>query len=242
MYKQPYIRNSTPKISVLLPVKNGAIHLNECIESILNQTYTDYELLIFDDDSQDNTFEILQSYRDLRIKVFSGKLGFIENLNKGIQFARGKYIARMDADDIMIASRLEVQLERMENLNVDVCGTWLFMFGAYTESYIKSYDLQGFLDNPLKELAERNCVAHPSVMIRKEFLILHDLKYQNYPFTEDYKLWFEIAKKGGVFYIEPQPLLKYRVSSAQVSIVNEGKMIEGASKVQAEILTYLGNR
>jgi glycosyltransferase involved in cell wall biosynthesis len=228
-----------PQISILLPIKNGAMHLHQCLESILNQSYRDYELLIFDDDSQDNTLEILRSYSDVRIKVFSGKLGFVENLNKGIQLAAGKYIARMDADDIMITSRLEVQFQRMESLKVDVCASWLYMFGAYTESYIKTYELQGFLKNPLNELAKNNCIAHPSVMIRKAFLEKHELKYQNYPFTEDYKLWFEIAKRGGIFYIEPQPLLRYRISSEQVSITNESKMNEAAARVQAEILTFL---
>jgi glycosyltransferase involved in cell wall biosynthesis len=126
-------------------------------------------------------------------------LGFITNLNKGIEYSRSKYIARMDADDIMDPLRLEIQLERMENLRIDVCASWLKMFGAYTKTYIKTYGLHGFVDNPLAELVQINCIAHPSIMIRRSFLIENKLQYENYPFVEDYKLWFEIAKKGGAF-------------------------------------------
>jgi glycosyltransferase involved in cell wall biosynthesis len=186
-------------ISVLLPVKNGAVNLKECMDSILNQSYQNFELLIFDDDSIDNTLQILKTYKDGRIKLFSGKLGFITNLNKGIEYSRSKYIARMDADDIMDPLRLEIQLERMENLRIDVCASWLKMFGAYTKTYIKTYGLHGFVDNPLAELVQINCIAHPSIMIRRSFLIENKLQYENYPFVEDYKLWFEIAKKGGAF-------------------------------------------
>jgi glycosyltransferase involved in cell wall biosynthesis len=226
-------------ISIVLPVKNGALHLNQCMNSILNQSFENFELLIFDDDSIDHTLQIIKTYKDSRIKLFSGKLGFIANLNKGIEYSRSKFIARMDADDIMAPSRLEIQLERMENLNIDVCASWLQMFGAYTQTYIKTYGLKGFVENPLAELVQRNCIAHPSVMIRRSFLLENNLKYDNYPFVEDYKLWFEIAKKGGVFYIEPQTLLNYRVSSAQVSIANESKMIEAVATLQIEIEKYI---
>lgn len=228
-----------PKISVLLPIKNGAIHLHECMDSILNQTFRDFELLIFDDDSHDKTLEIINSYKDHRIIIYSGKDGFVANLNKGLEVSKGEYIARMDADDIMNPIRLETQLERMEALKIDVCASWLRMFGRYTETYIKTYDLTGILKDPLPELAKKNCFAHPSVMMRKEFLIKNNLRYEDYPFTEDYKLWFEIAKKGGVFYVEPQTLLSYRVSSAQVSIANESEMVKEAAKVQHEIEFFL---
>jgi len=231
-----------PKISVLLPVKNAEQYISQAIESVLGQTYTDFELLVYDDNSTDFSMEVVSSYDDARIKVFHSTAGFIANLNSGIENSTGTYIARIDADDMMHHKRLETQLEIMESLSVDVCSSWLVVFGERISSYIQDYENRnGLIDNALEQFAKTNYVAHSSVMVRREFLIKHNLRYVNYPHAEDYKLWSEVAKKGGVFYMIPEALTAYRFSGDQVSRKNAQEVINQSVRIENEIKEFLKN-
>lgn len=227
------------KISVVLPVKNGEKYISESVESVLNQTFEDFELLIFDDNSTDSTLDILAGYKDSRIKIFSSKDGFIANLNKGIEISDCLYIARMDADDIMNPVRLETQLQLMENFDIDVCCSWLIVFGERYNPFLQHHGLEGFVDKPLEKLSKDNFVAHPSVMLKKEFLIRHNLRYVDYPYAEDYKLWSEIAKRNGIFYIEKTPLLLYRISKDQVTRKDIAEGERQTKKIQNEMVEFL---
>ena len=108
-----------PEITVLMPVRNGERYIKESIDSVLNQTLTDFEFLIIDDGSTDRTVEIIQGYTDKRIRLVRKEHQFIQNLNEGLELASGSYIARMDADDIMHTERLRIQLKRMKK-NPDI--------------------------------------------------------------------------------------------------------------------------
>ena len=227
-----------PKISVLLPVKNGAKYIAESIESTLDQSFTDFEILVFDDNSTDNTIGIINRYKDPRIKLYQSKACFISNLNTGLEISSGKYIARMDADDLMSPIRLETQFRIMENSDVDVCGSWILMFGEGMKSYVHAI-FEGYIENPIRRLRHTCIVAHPSVMLRKEFFINNNLRYQNYPHVEDYKLWFEAAKKNAVFYVEPQVLLAYRNSAEQITKIREKEIGEQSIVIRNEVNKYL---
>lgn len=227
------------KINIVLPVKNGEKYIADCIESILEQTYTDYTLLVFDDNSSDHTLDIIHGYNDSRIKVFSGKNGFIKNLNKGIEVSDCVYLARMDADDIMHPSRLEIQLKIMENLQVDVGSSWMIFFGENTNPYVVNQGLQGLIDDPLEKLSHLNYIANPAAMIRKEFLIQNNIRYIDYPHAEDYKFYADIARSKGTFYIESKPLVAYRVSNEQTSRINAQEGRKQTFKIQTEIFKYL---
>jgi glycosyltransferase involved in cell wall biosynthesis len=229
-----------PKISVLLPVKNGEKYISAALESVLGQSYQDFEVLIYDDNSTDFTLEVINSYQDPRITTFSSTDGFIANLNKGIESATGTYIARMDADDIMHPSRLQTQLEIMEKWNVDVCSSWMVVFGERINSYTQDYEKRsGIIENALEQFSKTNYVAHSSVLLRREFLIKNNLRYMNYPHAEDYKLWSEVAKKGGVFFIVPQALMAYRFSIDQVSRKNAQEVINQSIRIENEIKEFL---
>jgi len=227
-----------PKVSVVLPVKNGEKYIAESIQSTIEQSFEDFELLIFDDDSTDHTLEIVASFQDKRIRVFTGKDGFIANLNKGIEFSCGEFIARMDSDDIMNPVRLETQVKLMENIDIDVCGSWLVMFGTGFQPYIHGI-FEGMVENPVRRLRHSNFMPHPSVMMRRDFLVKHDLRYENFPHVEDYKLWFEVAKKNGNFYIEPTPLLAYRISENQITNVQKEEMSIQSRLIQKEVNRFL---
>lgn len=231
--------NAMQKITVLLPVKNGEPYISDAINSILNQSHTDFELLIFNDNSTDHTLQTLEAYNDSRIKIFNTTDGFIANLNKGLDLAKGEYIARMDADDIMHPERLKLQLEVMETTDTDICSSWLNVFGVGIDDYVSNHGLQGRIDNPLEKFCIGNFVAHPSVMIRKAFLIKHNLHYANYPHVEDFRLWTEIAKKNGVFYVDSRLLLNYRLSANQVTNRHLREMEQQDNILRQEIAEYL---
>lgn len=226
-----------PDISIILPVYNAVSYLEECINSVLRQTFQNYELLVLDDGSTDGSVSIVKSFNDARIRIILCEHNFINTLNLGINECNGKYIARMDADDIMHEDRLKRQYEIMEaNQDVAVCGTYAEAFGL--ANGIIGYG-NNYIDSPLLSLLPHNYIIHPSVMIRKSFIHNNNIRYQNYPYAEDYKMWEDIAKADGKFYVIPEPLLKYRISQGQVSNLNSATQIETALAIQTEILEIL---
>ena len=227
------------KVTVLLVVYNGARHLSECIESVLAQTYSSFEFLVVDDGSTDMTVDIVRGYNDSRIRLIMNHHDYIGSLNTGISLANGEYIARIDADDIMFPNRLAEQVVVMEKYSqVDVCGTWAVTFGR---AFYSMSSFNGFVENPLSKLLLGNFMIHPTVMLRKEFLVRNHLQYKKYAYAEDFKLWTDIAIKNGTFYIIPEQLLKYRLSSEQVSCKHAKKQCDTGRRVQDEILIYILN-
>ena len=229
-----------PEITILMPVRNGEKYIKESIDSILKQTFTDFELLIMDDGSTDRTVERIERYTDERIRLIRRKHNFIRNLNEGLELALGAYIARMDADDIMHTERLRIQLKRMKkNPNITVCGTWAKIFSDKGNERNVFHFGHEIICEPVLELLKYNMLLHPSVMVKKEFLFNHHIKYQNYPYVEDYKLWFDIAKAGGILFVEPQELMMLRRSDTQVTVTKKEEMFLGSIRLRKEIIIYL---
>ena len=229
-----------PEITVLMPVKNSEQYIKESVESVLRQTLEDFEFIIIDDDSTDGTIEIIESYKDKRIKLFKRASGYIKNLNEGFTIATGKYIACMGSNDIMYSERLRVQLKRMKmNPEVDICASWAKTFGIENVVYPIFNLGERVVSNPILKFLSKNFIVHHSVMLKKNFLIDNSLKYQDYLCTEDYKLWFEAVKKGGVFYIEPQYLMYLRLPGRQTDITNQEQMNNQIIRIKNEILEYL---
>jgi len=202
-----------PKITVLMPVYNAEKYLEESIESILNQTYKNFELIITYDDSSDDSLEIIQKYKqnDKRIKLSIGsKRGLITSLNDGIKMSLGEYIARMDADDISLPTRLEEQIKFMEeNNNIGICGTWIEIFGEGVKS--SNWKLTTSNTRLKAELLFSSCFAHPSVMIKKSYLIDNKFYYDiNFLHAEDFELWTRLSDVTNFANIK-KILLKYRI-------------------------------
>lgn len=179
-----------PLVSVIMPVYNAAPYLREAIDSILNQTFTDFELLVIDDGSTDNSREIISEYKDTKIRLIVNdkNLKIVKTLNKGLELSRGKYIARMDSDDISVLDRLEKQVKYMEqHTDVDICGSNFKVFGAFGEE-LACYPSD---DISIRKAMIKSCnFCHPSVMIRKASLIKYNLKYdEQFLYAEDYDLW-----------------------------------------------------
>jgi len=170
----------SPAISVIMPVYNGDNYLREALDSILGQTFENFELIIVDDGSNDGSSEIITSYRDPRIKVIRNplNLGLVEALNVAIQSSVGRYIARHDCDDISHPDRLSMQYLIMEEMQADICGTgWVTM--SSEGSILQEQQ------NPVNEDAIFACLAanvpfpHGSVMMRSSFMRKHHLHYEN---------------------------------------------------------------
>jgi glycosyltransferase involved in cell wall biosynthesis len=235
---------ATPGITILMPVYNGEKYLAGAVESILGQTFENFEFLIFDDGSTDRTLEILKRQPDKRIKLIENKenLGIARNLNRGIALAKGKYIARMDADDISLPTRLEEQLKFMEtNRHIAVCGTWIKFIGREVK-WVENNILKD-PSNP-EEIRCRflfNCVLkHPSVIMRKD--VLHQEGYlynEKINRAEDYDMWVRISKKYKLSNLE-KVLLKYRVHDESISRVHKKVNVEQCSEIRKKQLKALG--
>lgn len=181
-----------PRVSVVMSVYNGETYLGEAIQSILDQTFTDFEFIIIDDGSQDKSPAILRDYarRDERIRLLENphNLGLSASLNKGIRASRGEYIARMDADDISLPSRIEEQVIFMDtNPEIGICGTWIEMFGDQHRQ-IEQFPLDHAQIH--LRLLFGNALAHPTVMMRLAALRQFSLTYNEHiRFAQDYELW-----------------------------------------------------
>ncbi len=198
-------------VTVLMPVYNGETYLREAIESILSQTYSDFEFLILDDGSTDASASIIRGYRDERIRFLSNpqRLKLSGALNRGLEEAKGNLIARMDADDIARPQRLARQVAFFqEQRDVGVCGAWVERFGSgkrrVDKNPITSAEIQAY--------ALFECpFSHPSVMLNKGLFASAGLRYNGdfYP-TEDYELWARAVHLFPCANI-PEVLLDYRV-------------------------------
>jgi glycosyltransferase involved in cell wall biosynthesis len=213
----------TFKVSVLMPVYNAEAFLQEAIDSILHQTFTDFEFIIINDGSIDSSEMIICSYDDPRIKYIKNEknIGLVESLNKGIALARGEYIARMDADDISLPKRLQKQVKFMdEHPEVGVCGTAYRYFG---ERDLITYPPQEY-SKAYTRLAWGPSLGHPTCIIRKATLDQYHLRYETeYECAEDYALWIKLSQYRYITSL-PEILLLYRWHSVNKSQTDSNRI------------------
>ena len=235
------IDSATPLVSVLLPVYNAQDTVVEAIQSILAQTYTHFEFIIINDGSTDASRERILSVPDDRIRYYENESnqGLVYTLNRGIDLCRGKYIARMDADDISLPTRFEKQVEVMETSpNIIVCGTDVSYFGDPEKVEYHSRRKRNPIssENFRENLIIGADISHPSVMIRKSVLDEYHLRYdEDYPCAEDYKFWIDLVDYGD-FHIIPERLLKYRLSATQISTFHHPLQDESSKRCRWLIL------
>lgn len=227
------------KISVIMPVYNGEKYLREAIDSVLSQTFSDFEFIIINDCSKDKTVDIINSYNDERIILINNdkNLGIAKTLNKGIEKAKGKYIARMDADDICYPHRFETQYNFMEeNLEIGMCGSSIEIF---TESSINIHECPVHNDE-IKVLQMFNTAfAHPTVMMRHSTLEKYNLRYDDfYEGIEDYELWIRMSNVTKLANLK-EVLLKYRSHSNQVTKKISNEQYEKMKLIRKKTLSDL---
>lgn len=230
-----------PIVSIVLPVYNGEPYLSEAIESILNQSFTDFELIVIDDGSTDSSWKTLSAYaaRDSRIVLVRNpeNLKLIATLNKGMQLARGQYIARMDADDISVPDRLTRQVIYLEQHP---------HIGLLSSAYYRLYhdgsrilrQSPGMHTGLRWRLLFGTPMAHPAMMARRHLIDEGYLVYRNYPHVEDYELMSRLLNvtQGAVL---PTPLYIVRVHESSICATHSDEQwqtIKAISKTQIQPL------
>lgn len=205
-----------PRISVIMAVYNAQTYLEEAIESILGQSFTDFEFLILDDCSTDNSSKIIDLYaaKDVRIKVITNEenLGLTKNLNKLIHLADGEFLARMDADDISLNSRFKEQIEFFDSHpDIDILGT-------FSQDISEDGIVIGERTVPvshkeiIKLLPKLNPLSHPTVMFRASIISKVGGYDERFRTSQDYHLWFKAVGKGLKINNIPKILFQYRMN------------------------------
>lgn len=219
-------------------VHNGEEFLREAVQSILDQTHTDFEFIIVNDASTDQTTRILLSYDDPRIRIVNNEtnIGLTRSLNKGLRLAKGEFIARMDADDISFNQRFEKQVGFLEqHEDIALCGTWVNFNGESTDGPNYPVDAAEIKVAALSY----NPFAHPSVMWRRKVFEDLGLYYdESFRTSQDYELWSRalyIVKAANV----PIHLLNYRLHTNQVSRSKEENQKQNSRRIKLGQLKYL---
>lgn len=206
-----------PKISIIMSTFNDERFISESIESILNQSFKDFEFIIINDYSTDNTLDIIKSYQkiDDRIVLINNEknLWLTKNLNKWLKIAKWKYIARMDADDISLAERLQVQYDYLEK------NKWIFLVWSWAividEDWNYKNDYNPICDNEklYNKLERKNSIYHPTIMFRNDWFFYRD----KFTYTQDYDLYLYLISKWKKLINLHNKLIKYRINSNSIS-------------------------
>jgi glycosyltransferase involved in cell wall biosynthesis len=223
-----------------MPLHNGEAFVVDAVESILGQTFRDFEFLVVDDGSTDRSVKIVEGYADPRIRLVYNEhqLELVRTLNRGLDLARGKYVARMDADDISLPERLERQVDFMEaNPDVGICGTWLVTMG----------DHEGRIWRYPESAEEIRCrllfhapLGHPTVCMRREMLVRHGLHFdEGYLHAEDYELWSRASEAFPLANLD-SVLLRYRIHGGSVSQKHRDAQEVTVRQIHRERLGRLG--
>lgn len=203
-----------------MPVHNGAPYLELAIDSILAQTFTDFEFVIIDDGSTDATPEVLGRYQaaDQRVRVHrQEKAGLVASLNRGCSEARGEYLARMDADDIAFPDRFAQQVDFLDrHPQVAVVGTAVMRIDAAGREIKRNFCPTSHAEI-VQALREYTCFTHPTVMLRAAALAAVGGYRKAYEPAEDYDLWLRLSERYELANL-PDPLLYYRVYAGQLSV------------------------
>jgi glycosyltransferase involved in cell wall biosynthesis len=215
------MNNSKLRVTVLMPVYNSEKYLKDAIESILSQTFGDFEFLIINDGSTDSSMQIVQSYNDKRIKLISNErnIGLPSTLNKGIELARGDYIVRMDSDDISLPIRIKRQVDFMDNNpEIGICGTWTKYIGVANypwKSLITKYPAN---HRAIKaKLLFYSSICHASIIMRKSLLEKFKLRFDTEDYgAEDFGFWQKCIPHLLLANI-PEVLYFYRVVPGSIT-------------------------
>jgi glycosyltransferase involved in cell wall biosynthesis len=208
-------------VSIVMPVYNAETYLAEAIDSILSQSFTDFELIIINDGSKDGSGDLIRAYTDPRIRYLENdrNRGVIFTLNKGIQACSAPLLARMDADDISLADRIGKQYRFMNtHPHAVVVATKVELINELGKpiGYWKEDNAHSSLQDIREFLPVNNCIAHPSIMARTS--VMKEMTYMDHqPGAEDYDLWLRICARGLEIHKIPEVLLKHRILPSSVT-------------------------
>ena len=236
-------------LTVLMPAYNAAKHIEEAIQSILNQTFPDFKLLVINDGSSDETEAIIQDFckNDDRVVYVENEenLGLVGVLKKGVELTTTKYLARMDADDIALPNRLALQVAFMESNQDLIASGGAIKYIGLNEGAIFYPKEQH--DEIIAEFFLRNPMVHPTMILRNDLLKKYNLNYsypdflntREYVWPEDYALWYQLSKKGKLANLE-DVILEYRAGEQSISFREKGKQYNRYSNFFTYLFSDLG--
>ncbi|MBO7612155.1 MAG: glycosyltransferase family 2 protein [Elusimicrobia bacterium] len=230
--------NNTDLISVILPTYNRAHLIKRSVESILNQTYQNIELIIIDDGSTDNTKEVIESLNDKRIVyIYQKNQGCCAARNKGIEVARGNYIALQDSDDAWHPDKLEIQINALKENNADVVFCKVFTIGNLIKRIAPKIFKEGFLKEDMLPIN-----IWPQSLLGKAEVFKHNLFNPNIPTSEEIEILLRIQQKHSIYCID-KPLFDYYIQKDSLSInpENKTKALEYILKTYSNILKKYSN-
>ena len=218
------MESTSPLISVIIPAFNAELYIKEALESVCSQTYVNLEIIIIDDGSSDRTREIIEKFQDARIRLISREnRGLIATLNEGIEISRGDYIARMDADDICLSTRLETQVEYLrKHNNIGLLFTGIECIDENGRKLREKVSTKSRKLEPV-ELLFGCPVCHPTVMFDMTKLKKSDIQYDKaYCLAEDFELWTRLVSITEIGIIN-KVLFKYRIHPNSITSKNNEK-------------------
>lgn len=226
-------------ISVILPVYNAESYIERAVQSILSQTFRDFELICIDDGSSDSSLDILKQFDDPRIRLYTREnRGLIATLNEGLSYARYRYIARMDADDISLPERFEKQIQLMDRYRLGVVGcSYEYIDKADQPVGVRKLSRVPFLNSWLLEFGSSFC--HPSVIFDRDILgpnLRYAIECRTY---EDYELWLRLRSAGIRMANTPEILFKYRILDSSVSRTMADLQSSGSATVLSKYSKFL---
>jgi glycosyltransferase involved in cell wall biosynthesis len=229
-------------ISVVMTVFNAQDHIRDSIESIINQTYQNFEFIIVNDGSTDESRSIINSYKKTDNRIIfidrSNNKGIPYSANEALSICKGKYIAKMDADDVSLPERLMVQLSFMENnKDISVCGAYMQAFGDLNFLF-DHYELEHV--NIIEQMKTRCPIGNSTSFIRREIIVKNNIKYDlKYKYAQDYKFWFDISKTGLLHNLN-RVLVKYRITKSQISTKYHIQQSQYGNEIIKEVINHYG--
>lgn len=237
------------KVSVLIPFYNSEAYLEPCIDSILKQSWNDFELILLNDGSIDKSEEIVKKYTDKRIKYYKNEtnLGIPVSHNKLMDLAQGEYLALVDSDNLCLPDRLQKQVEFLDtHPDVTIVGSWGKLFNDFPASTVKQ-KIKKFIINmgwvwcqpaevTLEETLRGNTCMHSSMMIRHQDFKNKNIRYNpKFDVAEDYDLLRQVLVKGMKICNIQEVLFKYHLYGGNISITKKQRMKEADAQVKADI-------
>jgi len=229
-----------PQVSVVTSVYNGEAYLEECVDSVLNQTFQDFEYIILNNGSTDGTGRILQQYTDRRLRIIHQEnLGISKSLNKGINLSNSNLIARLDADDYLMPQMLEKQINFMgKHPDIVLCGSrWLELVGEKLSKQIVAFvetdhDIR-------KSMSLFNPFSHSAVIFRKKTFITAGGYSERFKYSQDYELWLRMLAFGKTLILKEE-LAVVRMSEQSESHKNARKQKLEALRVRWDAFQQFG--
>lgn len=237
----PLLVLSSPTLSIIMPVFNAAPYIGEAVKSLLCQHYEDFELIVVDDGSTDNSLDILKDYTDKRIRIIrnSENKGIVFSRNRGLKMARGFYIAPFDADDIALPEKFKKQISFLEgNHDFGMVGSWVRLIDENSKLLPQKWKLNAPPEQIPSIMLFRNYFVQSAVVLRRG-AIPNGGYAAGYDIVEDYRMWVDVARKYKTWNY-PEYLLHYRIHPKSITQENKSRLEQRDKMIFKYLLDMLG--